>query len=64
MAGQMMKPLTWVSLRKMKKRKKQTSARMGAITLHQPGYHEKQDHQPLDVAALTAELQVLTLIRK
>lgn len=39
---------------------------MGAIsaTLHQPGCRKKQDRQPLDVAALTAELQVLTLTLK
>jgi hypothetical protein len=32
--------------------------------LHQPGYREKQDRQPLYVAALTAELQVFTLTLK
>jgi len=49
----------------MKKGKK-TSARMGAFsaTLHQPGYREKQDRQPLYVAALTAKLQVFTLTLK
>jgi hypothetical protein len=50
----------------MKKYEKPTSARMGAIsaTLHQPGCRKKQDRQPLYVAALTAELQVLTLTLK
>jgi hypothetical protein len=35
-----------------------------SATLHQPGRRKKQDRQPLDVAALTAELQVLTLTLK
>ena len=49
-----------------KNEKKPTYARMGAInaTLHQPGCRKKQDRQPLYVAALTAELQVLTLTLK
>ena len=66
MAGQVMKTLDLGKPSKNEKKEKKTSARMGAIsaTLHQPGYHKKQDRQPLDVAALTAELQVLTLTLK
>lgn len=65
MAGQVMKTPGLGEPSKNEKRKK-TSARMGAFSaiLHQPGYREKQDRQPLYVAALTAELQVFTLTLK
>ena len=65
MAGQVMKTPGLGKPSKNEKRKK-TSARMGAFsaTLHQPGYREKQDRQPLYVAVLTAELQVFTLTLK
>jgi hypothetical protein len=64
-AGQVMETLDLGKPSKNEKRKNKLLP-VGAIsaTLHQPGCRKKQDRQPLYVAALAAELQVLTLTLK
>jgi hypothetical protein len=62
MAGQVMKTLDLGKPSKNEKKGKKHGRYQRH--LHQPGCRKKQDRQHLDVAALTAELQVLTLILK